>query len=151
MELEPLLTYHFTVRGPLGRTEGSPRGTSQYWEMTSGTLTGSGLRAHIAMPGSDWMAESADGFSRPDVRVALLTDDGALILMHYTGLVERTEAFVAAANDNRPTEWDDQYMRFAVTFDTGAERYRWLNRSLFVARGHILGTHELEYQIYRVT
>ena len=151
MELEHLLTYHFTVRGPLGRTEGSPRGTSQYWEMTSGTLTGHGLRAHIAMPGSDWMAESPDGFSRPQVRVALLTDDGALILMHYTGLVERTEAFTAAANDNRPTDWDDQYMRFAVTFDTGAERYRWLNRSLFVARGHILGTHELEYQIYRVT
>jgi hypothetical protein len=30
MELEHLLTYHFTVRGPLGSTEGSPRGTSQY-------------------------------------------------------------------------------------------------------------------------
>ena len=26
------------------------------------------------------MAESPDGVSRPDVRVALLTDDGALIL-----------------------------------------------------------------------
>jgi hypothetical protein len=31
------------------------------------------------------------------VRVALLTDDGSLILMHDTGLVERTEAFIAAA------------------------------------------------------
>ena len=60
------------------------------------------------MPGSDWMAESPDGFSRPDVRVALQTDDGEMILMHYTGLVERTEAFIAAADQDRPSGWDDQ-------------------------------------------
>jgi hypothetical protein len=151
MELEHVLTYRFTTRGPLGRTEGSPRGARQYWEMTDGTLTGRDLHARIAMPGSDWMAEAPDGFSRPDVRVALVSDDGALILMHYTGLVEHTDAFLAAAGENRSTGWDDQYMRFAVSFDTGAERYRWLNQSVFVARGHILGTHELEYEIYRVS
>jgi hypothetical protein len=83
--------------------------------------------------------------------VPLRTDDGELILMHYTGLVERSDAFMRAAGDDEPTEWEDQYMRFAVTFDTGAERYRRLNQSLFVARGHILGTHEMEYEIYRVT
>jgi hypothetical protein len=74
LQLEHVLTYRFTVRGPIGRTEGSPRGKSQYWEMSSGTLTGSGLHAEIAVRGSDWMAESPDGFSRPDVRVALRTD-----------------------------------------------------------------------------
>jgi hypothetical protein len=42
-------------------------------------------------------------------------------------------------------------MRFAVRFETGADKYRWLNESLFVARGHLLGTTELEYEIYRVT
>jgi Protein of unknown function (DUF3237) len=149
--LEPVLRYRFTTRGPLGPTDGSPRGTRQYWEMTSGTLTGDGLHAEIAMPGSDWMEQSPDGFWRPDVRVALQSDDGALILMRYAGLVEQTDAFVEAASHDRPTGWDDQYMRFAVTFDTGAERYRWLNQSLFLARGHILGTGKLEYEIYRVT
>jgi Protein of unknown function (DUF3237) len=149
--LEHVLTYRFSIRGPLGSTEGSPRGHRSYWEMTSGTLTGDGIDAEIAMPGGDWAALSPDGFTRPDVRVQLETDDGALILMHYTGLVERTETFMRAASSNRATEWDDQYMRFAVTFDTGAERYRWLTRSLFVARGHLLGTTELEYEIYRMT
>ena len=80
-----------------------------------------------------------------------MTDDGALILMSYTGLVEQTDKFVSAAANDEPTEWDDQYMRFAVTFDTGAEKYTWLNKHLFVARRHILGTTELEYEIYRVT
>ena len=149
--LEPALTYRFSIRGPLGTTEGSPHVTRQYWEMTSGTLTGSELRAEIAMPGSDWMVVSSDGYGRPDVRVPLMTDDGALILMHYVGLVEQTERFVEAAANDEPTGWDDQYMRFSFCFETGAERHRWLTQRLFVGRGHLLGTTELEYEIYRVT
>jgi hypothetical protein len=34
--LEHVLTYRFSIRGPLGSTEGSPHGTRQYWEMTEG-------------------------------------------------------------------------------------------------------------------
>lgn len=135
----------------MGETQGSPRGDRQYWEMSEGTLEGQGLRAHVAMPGGDWMTISSDRFGRPDVRVQLESDDGELILLHYTGLVERTDAFQTAAEANRATDSEDQYTRFAMTFDTGAERYRWLNESLFLAEGHILGTNELEYRIYRVT
>ena len=152
IELEHVLTYRFSIRGPLAEsTEGSPLGSRQYWEMSEGTLTGSGVNATIGMPGGDWNRVSPDGFGRPDVRIQLETDDGALILMHYTGLVERSDAFIEAANNDRATDWDDHYMRFAVRFDTGAEPYQWLNRSLFVARGHLLGTTDLEYEIYRVT
>src|SRR5690242_3314615 len=137
ISLEHGLSYRFTTRGPLGSTEGSPHGTRQYWEMTSGTLIGDGLHAEIAMPGGDCTTLSPDGFTRPDVRVPLRTDDAALIIMRYTGLIEHTERFVAAATEARPTDWHDNYMRFAVCFDTGAPRYRWLNQHLFVARGHI--------------
>ena len=41
-------------------------------------------------------------------------------------------------------------MRMAMTFDTGAARYAWLNQSLFVAEGRLAGVGELEYQIYRI-
>jgi Protein of unknown function (DUF3237) len=97
------------------------------------------------------MTVSADRFARADVRVQPQSEDGALILMHYTGLVERTDASLAAAEADRATDWEDQYMRFAVRFDTGAARHRWLNESLFLMEGHILGTNELEYRVYRVT
>ena len=53
--------------------------------------------------------------------------------MHYTGLVERSAAFMQAAESDQATDWGDQYMRFAFTFDTGAERFLWLNKSLFAA------------------
>ncbi len=149
--LEHVLDYRFQTRGPLGETANSPVGARQYWEMTSGTLSGEGLRAEIVAPGGDWMTVSSDRFARPDVRVQLQSDDGELILMHYTGLVERSDAFLAAAEADRQTDWAGQYMRFATRFETGAERYRWLNESLFLMEGHILGTNELEYRVYRVT
>jgi hypothetical protein len=97
------------------------------------------------------MHVSDDGFWRPDVRLPFVTDDGETILLHYTGLVEQTDTFKTAAEADRPTMWDDQYMRLMMDFDTGAARYRWLNRGLFVARGRLLGTGSIEYECFRVT
>ena len=42
-------------------------------------------------------------------------------------------------------------MRLMIHFDTGAERYRWLNSSLFVAKGRLLGTGHIEYAVARLT
>ena len=81
------------------------------------------------------MSVSSDGYWRPDVHTQFLTDDAAVILMHYTGLVQQTERFAAAADADQPTGWTDQYMRLAVRFETGAQQYLWLNTSLFIAKG----------------
>jgi Protein of unknown function (DUF3237) len=144
------MTYRFRVRGPLPATDGSPLGARQYWEMTEGTLRGDRIDATIAMPGGDWHLVGLDRFGRPDVRVQFVTQDGAPIFLHYTGLVERTVAFNRAADSGGSTGWDDQYMRMFMTFDTGAERYAWLNQHLFLARGRLAGPAEIEYEIYRV-
>ena len=144
------MTYRFTTRGPLPPTTGSPVGERQYFEMTAGTLVGQRINARIAMPGGDWMRRSPEGFWRPDVRVQLVTDDDAIVLLHYRGLVQQTEAFTRAASENRETTWTDQYMRMFMAFDTGAEKYAWLNQSLFVAEGRLISASELEYQVYRI-
>jgi hypothetical protein len=47
-------------------------------------------------------------------------------------------------------QWDDQYMRMALTFDTSDERYAWLMTSLFIARGRLLSGKAIEYDVYRV-
>jgi hypothetical protein len=148
--LQHEMTYQLKVTGPLNATEGSPVGAREYWKMTEGTLTGERIKAKIAMPGGDWMVVSPDRFGRPDVRVQLVTDDGAVVLLHYTGLVERTDAFKSAAEKGTQTDWADQYMRMAMRFDTGVEKYAWLNESLFLAEGRLAGPKQIEYRIYRV-
>ena len=86
------------------------------------------------------MSVGSDGFWRPDVHAQFVTEDGAVILMRYTGLVQQTERFGAAAEADQPTDWVDQYMRLALRFETGAQQYLWLNTSLFIAKGRLLGT-----------
>lgn len=144
------MTYRLKVSGPLISTKGSPRGERQYFEMTEGTLEGPRIKAKLAMPGGDWMNVSPDGYWRPDVRVQLVTDDGAVILLHYIGLVQQSDAFTRAAASGGPTNWTDQYMRMSMQFDTGAPRYAWLNQHLFIAEGRLVGPGEIEYRIYRV-
>jgi uncharacterized protein DUF3237 len=149
--LQHEMTYRLRVRGPMTPTRGSPRGERQYWEMSEGTLTGNRISARIAMPGGDWYSPGADGFGRPDVRVQLVTDDNAVILLHYTGLVEVTDAFAKAAEAGKPTRFEDQYMRMVMIFDTGAEQYAWLNQRVYLAEGRLAGKDEIEYRVYCVT
>jgi hypothetical protein len=145
------MTYVVRTTEPLDPTSDSPWGARQYWQVSEAVLDGPDIKAHLAATGVDWMGVSSDGFWRPDVRAQFLTDDGAVVLMHYTGLVEQTDRFAKAAEADEPTQWRDQYMRLSVRFETGAPRYGWLNTSLFVARGRLLGTGHIEYEVFRVT
>jgi Protein of unknown function (DUF3237) len=144
------MTYLVKVSNPLAPTSGSPHGAKQYWQVSDASLAGPRIRAGLAATGIDWMSVGADGFWRPDVRVQFMSDDGAIIFMHYTGLVEQTDRFKKAAEEDQSTAWDDQYMRLMLHFETGAERYRWLNQSLFVAKGRLQGTGRIEYAVYRL-
>jgi hypothetical protein len=151
MGLHPEMMYRVRTTHPLDPTQGSPLGVTQYWQVTEAELTGDRIDAKLAVTGGDWMQMSSDGFWRPNVRAQFETNDGAIVLMHYTGLVEQTEAFKRAAEADRETQWHDQYLRLAIRFDTGAERYRWLNTNLFVAAGRLLGTGRIEYTVCRLT
>jgi Protein of unknown function (DUF3237) len=150
VELIDAFFYRVKTTGPLKTTKGSPDGERNYWIVSEAEIEGPRIKARLAAPGSDWMRVSPDGFWRPDVRAPFQTDDGETILMHYTGLVQQTEIFKKAAEANQSTGWDDQYMRLMMHFETGAESYRWLNTSLFVARGRLIGTGHVEYAVCRL-
>ena len=151
LSFEPEMTYRVHTTDSLDTTYGSPLTPMQYWQVSEAMLVGPRIEAKLAATGCDWMRVSPDGFWRPDVRAQFLTRDGAVVFMHYTGLVEQTEAFKQAAEADRETDWGEQYMRLSIRFDTGAQDYRWLNTNLFVAAGRLLGTGRIEYAVYRVT
>ena len=150
VKLEHEMDFVLYVNGPIGATSGSPLGERVYWEMTDGLLSGPRINARIAAPGGDWLTVGSDGFWRTDVRVQLRSHDDALILLHYTGLVQQTEKFKKATEYSLATQYPDQYMRMLFRFDTGVDKYAWLNQFLFIAEGRLAGPKQIEYNVYRV-
>jgi len=101
-DLDFEMTYTVRTTHPLEPTVGSPFGAKQFWQVSEATLDGARIKAHLAGAGLDWMSVSSDGYWRPDVHAQFLTDDAAVILMHYTGLVQQTGRFAAAADADQP-------------------------------------------------
>ncbi|MGH9163241.1 MAG: DUF3237 domain-containing protein [Vicinamibacteraceae bacterium] len=149
--LEPAMTYRLEVTGPLLASDDSPPNPRrQWWQMTRATLDGPEIHAVSAMSGIDWFTPYPDGYGRPHVRLPFRTSDGALILLEYQGIVQATDTFARAVEHDASTQWDDQYMRMALTFDTTAPGYAWLMQHLFIARGRLVGAKSIEYDVYRV-
>jgi hypothetical protein len=151
LELEFAMTYVVRTTNPLDPTTNSPWGVRQYWQVSEASLDGPKIKAQLAATGIDWMRLGDDGFWRPDLRAQFLTDDGAVVLLHYTGLVQQTPLSADDPQGDRTGNWDDRYWRMSMRFETGAPRYAWLNTNLFVARGRLLGSGHIEYEVYRVT
>lgn len=150
MHLRSCLSYSLRPTGPMPDVDGASGMTRQFWQMDDAELKGDGWIATAPYAGIDWMTVGADGWNRPEVKVSFLTDKNETILLLYTGLVKPTPVFNRAAETQGTTQWDDQIMRMTMTFDTGAERLRWLTQSLFVARGR-LDAGRIVYEIFEVS
>ena len=119
----------FTMTATVGRAtsiKAGPMGTRLLVPVLSGTFEGPKLRGKIAdAPAGDWVYSRPDGSIKLDVRLTLLTDDGAAILMMYSGIGIRDEAAMS--------------LRIAPQFETGDDRYSWLNNVQAVGIGTFAG------------
>ena len=89
-----------------------------------------------------------DGIGRLDVRATLETDDGALIYLQYFG-IGRSDPARSAATPGALEEYGDRYYMITPRFETGDERYTWLNGFVCVAEGK--RTFEgVDYRVYTV-
>lgn len=126
-----------------------PYGARVAASLSGGTVEGARINGTVAGAGADWALVRSDGFVRIDVRLQIVTDDGAGIYLQYLGLLEMNEAVNAAMTGGGETAFDDQYIRTTPIFETGDERYAWLNQSVFVARGRMT-PGGVEYEVFRV-
>ena len=112
-----------TAEKPPVMIPSGPTGTRVIVTAMNGTFEGPKLKGKVAdAAGGDWVTVRADGIMSLDVRLCLLTADGASIYMTYTGLGRR--------------EADGSMMiRTVPRFETGDERYSWLNSVQAVAHG----------------
>lgn len=135
LPVEHLFTLTATT-GERSIIRGGPQGTRAVVNVTGGTFEGPKLRGTLAAgPGGDWVTSRADGSHRLDVRILLKTHDGADILMTYSGIGTPGEG-------GGPLS-----LRTAPQFETGDDRYAWLNRVQAVGIGQSAGG-TVTYEVY---
>ena len=148
----PLMTMHLDVAFDRVQDAGdTPMGRRRIFQVNGGRFEGPRLRGTVLADGADWVLLRKDGAMVIDVRLALKTDDGALIAMQYTGLMfGRTPEAQAAMRRGEPVAYESVYVRTTPRFETGSPRYEWLNRVVAVANGHLGGKGGV-YHVFEIT
>lgn len=140
IELVPLFSATLGVAPPLMLGNG-PAGTRVVGEIISANVEGERLRATQAgAAAADWMVRTGS-IAVVDVRLTLRTHDDALIYMTYGGRLDLA------------SPPDKMFAYVAPTFETGDERYAWLNGIQAVGKGQLVSGPDgarLEYEFYEV-
>ena len=116
-----------------GMIPNGPAGTRLIVNAPVGTFEGERLRGTTRGPGGDWVVIRANGVLQLDVRLLLETHDGAVILMTYGGIGLE----------------GGKKLRTAPRFETGDERYAWLNDIQAISTG-VSGDGKVTYEVYEV-
>jgi hypothetical protein len=125
-----LASYILVPRGPVG--------ARAVVEMPDGRLEGRGIRARVkGQANADWMLVGPDGIGTADWRGTVETDDGAVIYLHGGGRVDLSSGF-----------GEGSVLIGHAHFETGDERYRWLNKVHAVFRGVVVGDGETGQGMY---
>jgi Protein of unknown function (DUF3237) len=106
----------------------APLGMRRIMYFKRGTFSGPSLTGDILPGGGDWVLVRPDGVSQLDIRMILRTDDGALIYLNATGIFDMASEVRARFNRGESVGSSEYYFRTSFTFETAAEKYRWLNR-----------------------
>lgn len=131
----PLFTLSLSLRPiqELGRT---PAGERRVVPVSGGRFEGDRLAGEV-LPhgGSDLLLTRGDGSFQQDVRLTLLTGDGALVLMTYRGVRHATPEVSDRIAWGETVERSEYYLRIAPFFETAAPAHAWLNRIVAVGIG----------------
>jgi len=134
LRLEPLLRAEITLGTPQELGD-APYGRRRIIAITGGTFRGERLAGRVVPGGADWQIVRADGVAELDARYTLETDDHALIYVRNFGLRHGPPEVIGRLAAGEAVDASLYYMRTTPRFETGAERYRWLNGLICVATG----------------
>jgi Protein of unknown function (DUF3237) len=150
MELVHEFAFTAALKQPVAVGPG-PFGDRTFFEVVDGKVTGERITGTVRGGGGDWILACPDGYGRLDVRAIFETDDGANVYVQYFGVIQYTDAVIAAVNGERSCDYHEQYFRTTPRLETGDPRYAWVNQTVFVGEGRVLVGPTVEYRVYRVT
>jgi len=115
---------------------GSAGGGRLIVPVSRGTFAGPRLKGTIIPPGGDWVVQRPDGSRVLDVRILLQTDDGQRIYVSWRGIASTSPDGALNA-------------RILPVFETGAEKYSWLNNVIAVGV-YRPDLGKIAYRVYRI-
>jgi hypothetical protein len=136
LELIPLCNVEVRLTDPISVGAG-PAGMRLIYEVAEANVTGDRLNGRmIGQAAADWLVVNGTTATL-DVRVTFEIDDGAVVFVQYTGRSDVSQGPGAAP------------IYVAPRFETGDERYAWLNAVQAVGKGTLDGL-SLRYEWYEV-
>jgi Protein of unknown function (DUF3237) len=132
--LRPLLNADITL-APAQELGDSPLGRRRIINITGGTFRGERLSGKVLAGGADWQVIRTDGVADLDARYTLETSDGALIYVRNHGYRHGPADVLKKLSLGEEVNPSLYYMRTTPLFETGDERYAWLNRLICVGTG----------------
>ncbi|GAP97989.1 DUF3237 domain-containing protein [Leptolyngbya sp. NIES-2104] len=144
--LEPIFSYHLQLDPPeiLGPV---PDGFRANAYVKSGTITGEKLHGILRSGGGDWFTIRPDGVAITDVRGTIETQDGALIYLTYTGVMDLGEdGYQNFLNGHFPPT---AKIHTTPRLQTAHPTYQWLNRVQCVGVAVLdFATFEGDFEVY---
>lgn len=113
----------------------TPTGRRTTGTISGGWISGPRITARV-LEGTDYAVSRPDDVLVPNIKCVVQTDDDALILISYTGIITPWSKVLEARRGN-PVDLSDLEWKVNLSFETSAPRYDWLNRTLAVGRGTV--------------
>lgn len=136
-EIKTRHLFHIALQpGPQQIVGGTPWGERRIAPVLGGEFEGERVRGVILTGGSDWILVRPDHVWELNVRLALQTSDGDLIGMSYRGLRHGPADIIEQVNRGEAVDPFAYYFRAAIFFETGAERYAWMNKIIAIGSGY---------------
>lgn len=126
------------------------KGELNIYPIVGGYFEGEKLRGEILPLGADWNYLQPDRIDVMDTRYLLKTDDDALISIATNGRCITTPEQDEVIERGGHIEPQDFYFRQHLFFETGSEKYRWLNGIIAFAVMGVKPTGEICYDAYMV-
>ncbi len=124
-------------------------GVRMFYVLKGGTVKGPQLNGTLLPGGGDWPVMRSDGVGEIDARFVIKTDDNELIYAYYRGIIVMSPEVGMRVQSGERLDPSEYYMRTTPIFETGSEKYAWLNKIICVG----VGTFELgrvSYKVYKI-
>jgi len=127
----------------------TPRGARMIAPVTGGSFKGPKLNGELLPFGADWLLFRGDGIGEIDVRITFRTDDGELLYCQYKGVLAIKPEIMGKIQSGEDIDPSEYYFRITPVFETGSEKYGWLNNIVLVGVGKLSQT-QVQYKMYQI-